>query len=278
MPELPDVEFARRQLERWLGGATITSVRSTDRRILRPASPEAFARALVGQKVSGIQRHGKWLRILLADGARVFSHLGMTGAWVERPRESPEAKAERARIDVVRRGQSRSVRYVDPRRFGRLVVSDDDIPEWLALGPDPLVDGVRAGRLVEALGGSRRPIKDVLMDQTILAGIGNILATEALWYARLDPQSPSDALSRADIGRLARGLGTALRRALAVREPAGEDGWEEVFRVYGREDAPCPRCGAPLRRTVLAGRTTTFCERCQERRKSPGSRGAPSRR
>ena len=228
MPELPDVEFARRQLERWLRGATITSVRSTDRRILRPR-PRTRSPARLGQKVDAIQRHGKWLRILLADGARVFSHLGMTGAWVERPLRSPEAAAERARIDVVRRGQSRSVCYVDPRRFGRLVVSDDDIPEWLALGPDPLVDGIRADRLAEALGGSRRPIKNALMDQSILAGVGNILATEALWYARLDPRSPSSALSRKDIGRLVRGLGTALRLALAAGEPSKDGRTSSAF-------------------------------------------------
>lgn len=264
MPELPDVEFARRQLERWLRGATITNAHSTDRRILRPRSPHEFAHSVMGRRVDAIARRGKWLRILLADGGRIFSHLGMTGAWIARPLSSPEAAAERARVDVVRRGQQRSICYLDPRRFGRLIVNKDDIPEWCALGPDPLVDGIRADRLAEALGRSRRSVKSALMDQSILAGVGNILATEALWYARIDPRSPSSALSRKDIGRLVRGLGTALRLALAAGEPS--KGREDVIRVYGRRDSPCPRCGSPLRRVVLAGRTTTFCERCQERR------------
>jgi formamidopyrimidine-DNA glycosylase len=104
------------------------------------------------------------------------------------------------------------------------------------------------------------------MDQTILAGLGNILVTEALWRARIDPRSRGDALSRADVVELARALGSELRRELAVREAAKDGEWEDVFSVYGRTGQPCPRCGAPIRRIVLSGRGTTFCPRCQARR------------
>lgn len=267
MPELPDVEIARRQLSRWLRGATITQARSTDRRILRPGSPEAFATALEGRTVRDVERRGKWLKILLADGTRVFSHLGMTGAWVERPAGSREARSEHARIDVERRGRPTSVRYLDPRRFGRLVVGAKDIPEWLELGPDPLVDGLRADTLAAMLDRSRRPVKVALMDQTMLAGIGNILAIETLWRARIDPRSPAGALSRADVGALVRALHTVLRRALAPRARQASDEWGGAIRIYGRRGSPCPRCGAPLKRILLGGRTTTFCARCQRLRK-----------
>jgi formamidopyrimidine-DNA glycosylase len=264
MPELPDVEVARRRLQHGLRGATINAAYSRDRRILRPLSPGVFTRALVGRTVEDVRRRGKWLKVLLDDGTRVFSHLGMTGWWIERSCDSPKQLSERARIDVSRNGRPCwSVRYLDSRRFGRLVVAKDDITEWHALGPDPLIDGVGVSSLARALARSRRAIKIALMDQTILAGIGNILATEALWHARIDPRSRSNALTRADIGKLRRGLGTALRRELAARESMDEDERQDAFSVYGRSGSPCPRCGSLIARMVIAGRTTAFCKRCQ---------------
>jgi formamidopyrimidine-DNA glycosylase len=269
MPELADVEVARRRLESWLAGTTITRARSADARILRPGSPAAFSRALAGRSVREVSRRGKWLRLLLSDGARMFSHLGMTGWWVQRECGSPKERSERGRIDVERRGRCVSVRYLDSRRFGRLVVSKEDIPEWLALGPDPLGDGVEPDQLAKRLGRNRRPIKSALMDQAVLAGVGNILATEALFRARIDPRSPSGALSRADIGTLVRALRATIERDLARKTSSGpsergcEDEADGDFLVYGRQGAPCPRCGRPLDRVVLGGRGTTFCGHCQ---------------
>jgi len=268
MPELADVEIIRQRLEKALGGATITAAQSNDRRILRPQTPLSFTRALVGRTVEEVGRSGKWLRLELDDGTRLFSHLGMTGWWVEHERDDPKQKAERARIDFARDdGRESSVRYVDSRRFGRLIAAKDEIPEWIALGPDPLVDGIDVKKLAVALARSRRAVKDAVMDQSILAGIGNILAIEALWHARIDPRSSSDALSRADVGTLARGLKTALRRELKARAGATRpDEWQDVFSVYGRAGAPCPRDGSPIARIVIGGRTTTFCRTCQIRR------------
>lgn len=265
MPELPDVEFVRWRLDRALRGATITVARSKDRYVLRPESPGSFARALVGRTVRGVERRGKWLRVELDDGGRLFSHLGMTGWWQVRGYDGPEERFERARIDVTRKGRRSSLRYVDSRRFGRLRATRDDIAEWSALGPDPLGGGLRVRRLAPALAGSRRGVKEALMDQTFLAGIGNILATEGLWYARIDPRSRSAALSRADVMKLARGLKRAIRKQLATRE-GPEDAWHDVFAIYGRSGKPCPRCGATIARTVIGGRTTTFCPRCQVRK------------
>jgi formamidopyrimidine-DNA glycosylase len=213
---------------------------------------------------------------MLDDGARLFCHLGMTGWWVVCDLDSPKHRSERARIDVVRDdGRSESVRYLDSRRFGRLIVAKDDIPEWQALGPDPLVDGIHPAPLAGALSGTRRAVKDALMDQSVLAGIGNILATEALWRARIDPRSRSNALSRADVGKLVRALGTVLGHELGVRESSGDDdSWRDVFSVYGHAGAPCPRCAAPIASVVIGGRTTAFCKRCQVRPASkPRRRG-----
>jgi formamidopyrimidine-DNA glycosylase len=266
MPELPDVEVVRLRLDGVLRGATVTAAASKDRRILRPGAPAGFGRALVGRKVSEVARRGKWLRLALGDGGRLFCHLGMTGWWVEREPEAAAERTERARIDVRRGRARRSVRYLDGRRFGRLVVARDDIPEWRALGPDPLADGIDVDRLAELLARSRRPVKDTLMDQGVLAGIGNILATEALWHARLDPRTPGKTLSHAEVVRVARGLGTALRHEMKVRLGAKDDEWRDVFAVYGHAGAPCPRCRTPIERVVLSGRGTTFCPTCQPER------------
>lgn len=270
MPELPDVEVARRRLDHALRGATITRAHSADRRILRPKPPRALSCATEGRTVRDVTRRGKWLKILLDDGGRFFSHLGMTGWWVERDANAPPERSERARIDVVREdGRTASARYLDARRFGRLIVADRDIDECSALGPDPLADGIDATALAATLAKSSRPIKDVIMDQTILAGVGNILATEALWHARIDPRSRSNALTRADVGRLVRGLGKAIGEELDVRMAAGTDEWRDIFAVYGHAGQRCPRCGSTIARVVIGGRTTAFCKTCQVRRGTP---------
>jgi formamidopyrimidine-DNA glycosylase len=270
MPELPDVEVARRRLDHALRGATITRAHSADRRILRPKSPSALSRATEGRTVRDVSRRGKWLKVLLDDGGRLFSHLGMTGWWVERDANAPTERSERARIDVVREdGRNASVRYLDSRRFGRLIVADRDIDEWNTLGPDPLADGIDATALAATLAKSRRAIKDVIMDQTILAGVRNIVATEALWHARIDPRSRSNALTRADVSKLVRGLGKAIGEELDVRMAAGTDQWSDVFAVYGHTGQPCPRCGSTIARVVIGGRSTAFCKTCQVRRGAP---------
>jgi formamidopyrimidine-DNA glycosylase len=258
MPELPDVEIARRNLERWMDGATILTARCADRHLLRPTSPRILAHTLTGKKVEEVERKGKWLRLSLNDGGRLFSHLGMTGDWVNVAIEAPRQRFERGRFDVKRRGRMSSVRYLDMRRFGRLIAASDDIPEWGALGPDPLVDGLDPRVLSRALSKSGRTVKEVLMDQTVLAGIGNILATEALWMARIDPRSASRALRPPDVRATARGLRRTIARELADRATE--------FFVYGRAGEPCPRCGVPLASVILGGRTSVYCPTCQVRR------------
>ncbi len=161
------------------------------------------------------------------------------------------------------------MRYLDPRQFGRLVPSPDGAPiaEWRALGRDPLADGLDAAWLGEALRGRRGPVKLALMDQSLLAGVGNIQATEALWRAKIHPARPAGDLDRRAVARLVEGILGSLRDTLAAEDGpeltyVEEAGAPNPFAVYGRAGEPCPRCPA-LVRDVLGGRGTVFCPRCQ---------------
>jgi formamidopyrimidine-DNA glycosylase len=249
-------------LQRWLVGATVTDAGCTDSRLTRPKAPRAFAGTLVGRTFERVARKGKWLRLETNDGGKVFSHLGMTGDWRRAAARAPTLRFERARIDVVRRGVASSVRYVDARRFGRLIAACEDIADWTALGPDPLADGIDVRRFSEALA-RRRAVKEIVMDQRVLAGVGNILATEALWIARVDPRSRGEALRPADARAIAKGIRRAIARELA--DASGER--TGTFAIYGRAGKPCPRCGTRLSSVVLGGRTSVFCSDCQVRRR-----------
>ncbi len=269
MPELPEVEIAARNLTRWLRGKTITSAHIPESRVLRGRSARAITAALVGRKVLRVDRRGKWLRLSLDDDKKLFLHFGMSGRVVRRATSAPAERSERARVDVGATPASRaSIRYLDPRMFGHLSIESEDVAAWTELGPDPLVDGIDTRTFAEALGRSSRAIKDVLLDQTVLAGIGNIQATEALWLARIDPRRRARSLEVREVGALARGILRSIGETLArdaspevvyVRDAAADN----PFRIYGRAGEPCPRCGAPLARVVQGGRATVFCPGCQ---------------
>src|SRR5882672_903004 len=262
MPELPDVEIARQDLGRWVVGATVTAAYCGDPYLARPTSPRVFERTLVGRTVDSVQRKGKWLRLVLDDGGRLFSHLGMTGEWVHVAIDAPEERFERARIDVTRGGRSSSVRYIDTRRFGRLIAARRDVLEWTSLGPDPVADGIDLNVLSKVFAERRRPVKEILMDQRVLAGIGNILATESLWIARVDPRSLGRSLRPGDVRAIARGIRRAIGRELARRRRHRTRAADSFF-VYGHAGEPCPRCGTQLESITLGGRTTVLCRRCQ---------------
>jgi formamidopyrimidine-DNA glycosylase len=271
VPELPEVEHARRTLELWMLGAVIERASVQDARILDDGTkPATVTRALTGAHVTAIQRRGKWLRIDLDSGARLFSHLGMTGKWVRATVDDETLPFEKVRLDVRARAR-RSVRYLDPRLFGRFVVvgkSQRDLPVWSALGPDPLVDGIDLDALAAQLARRKLPIKPTLLDQTVLAGVGNIQATEALFTARIDPRRPARDLSRKEIGALARAITRSIARTIAMQDCptiqyVEEAGAPNPFVIYGNEGTPCPRCKEPLAKMVLAGRGTVFCTHCQ---------------
>jgi formamidopyrimidine-DNA glycosylase len=265
MPELPEVEHNRRNLERWIGGARITAARPFDPRIVRPLSRRAFTRAVRGRLVARVERRGKWIRIALDDRSKLFIHLGMTGWFEPVAAGAPPLRFERVRVEVTRRGSTAAVAYTDPRRWGRIVLARDDIATWSALGPDPLAEGIDPIALAAKLARRKKStIKEALLEQRVLAGIGNIQAIEALWKAKIDPRSRAGALTQSDVRALARALHWTIERTLADLAK-GEDGAPNPFRVYGRKGEPCPRCRTTLRWIELAGRTTTFCPGCQRR-------------
>lgn len=271
MPELPEVEVGARNLRTWARGADIVRVVVPRTRVVRGQAPATIARALDGRRVVAVDRRGKWLRIILDDDSRAFSHFGMSGRWVRRDVDLEPMRSERLRIDVKKRGRVTSLRYVDPRMFGRFVVARDDLAAWTALGPDPLVDGVDGPALLRAIAGKKRAIKEVLMDQVVIAGIGNIQATESLFRARIDPRTPAMRLDDKDARALSRAIKWSIDRTLSLEEGpeltyVEDPGAPNPFVVYGRGGAPCPRCRTTLTRIVLGGRATVLCAACQRRK------------
>ncbi len=283
MPELPEVEWAARQLRRWLGGRLLVAVRADPaaRRLFRPGHPAGFARALTGARVEQVDRHGKQLLLTLRGGGGgagkgplgVNAHLGMTGQWVALPGGEPAPRHARLSLTL---DDGRRVHYLDPRMFGRLrLVPEarfDRWPDLAALGPDPMAARIDLPRLAARLGATRRAVKVALLDQSLLAGVGSIHASEACWRARLDPRRRGDALTAAEVARLARAVRASLRFGLAGLDALGdgplvmvEQGGENPFHVYERAGARCRHagCGGTIQRLVQAGRSTYFCGRCQ---------------
>jgi formamidopyrimidine-DNA glycosylase len=277
MPELPEVEHAARTLRAWLGGRTIVRATAAETRIFRGGSARDFTRLLPGHRLDRLDRRGKYLLFTFDGGLGMLGHLGMTGKWVRR---TPQAPSGRRRVPkhshaALILDDGSALHYVDPRLFGQLGLviegAVSEHPTIRALGPDALVDGVDAARLHAALRRSARPIKVALLDQSVLAGIGNIYATEALFHAGIHPSRPSKSLSLDEASRLAVELRAAIDRALAGMVGEGEEiaylsqgrGVENRFVIYDRAGSACPRCGRTLEKVTIGGRTSAFCPGCQ---------------
>jgi formamidopyrimidine-DNA glycosylase len=244
VPELPDVEGFRRYLARHAQGRRIRRVEVPDHAIVRNRGAESLGRALAGSRFAEPDRHGKWL-IAPVGRVELLLHFGMTGElrWADDSRD--RHRHDRA-IFVCETGE---LRYNNMRRFGGI---------WLAR------DRSERDRVTELMRGRRGGIKAALMDQRLLAGVGNLLSDEILWRARVHPSTPVPALSPRALNH----LHTALRETVSEstrygRVPHGER-W--LTRVRDSRDAHCPRCGTRLRRGTIAGRTACWCPRCQRRR------------
>jgi len=269
MPELPEVEIASRQLRGWLQGRRIVSARAEKSRVIRGQTQARFA-ALAGHRLTGIERSGKWMLLSFDGGEGLLSHLGMTGKWIRRRADEPRPAHVRASLTLE---GGHAVDYRDMRLFGRLIRGKTEqlrtLPALRALGPDPL-GGIDVERLHGMLARTRRSMKEALMDQRTLAGLGNIQVSEALYRARIDPQRPAISMTRAETERLAAAIGDSLRATLKGEdspEPITyvEEGGENVFLVYDRAGESCGNCGTPIRRIVQGGRSTYFCPHCQPR-------------
>jgi formamidopyrimidine-DNA glycosylase len=288
MPELPEVETIRRQLEPALGGRRIQSVQVLDERWTRPGPPADVERALAGRRIEGVERRGKYLLLRLEGGRTLAMHLRMTGnLLLDTGEGSPELRHLRA---VIRLEGGPRLLFTDARRFGQAVVLDDgDMDEYFAarLGVEPLSGRLTAEELCRLASGRRAPLKSFLLNQLGVAGIGNIYADEALHRAKLHPLSPAGSLKPDDCEQLRLGIVEALEAGLRsggasvddYRDARGERGsMQDEFLVHGREGQPCPRCGAEIRRIVVAGRSTYFCPSCQRRlRRRPRRRAARRR-
>lgn len=272
MPELPEVEHARRWLARRVEGHVLRAVIVADPSAIRTrlssrpadADPSAGERlgALVGRRFLAPRRIGKRLALPL-DAGGLLAHLGMTGRFVART--SPPTHG---RVGLVV-GDGAPLWFDDPRRFGCLAVTDDpDAALAEGLGPDALDAPLLPDALARALAGAPT-LKAALLDQARLAGIGNIQAVEALWIAGLAPDRRPNDVPADGYARLATALQETLRRTLALAAADEElvyvssDRARNPFQVYGRAGAPCPRCGAPLSSNKLQGRTTVSCPACQ---------------
>src|SRR6266404_360978 len=275
MPELPEVEIASRQLRAWLKGRRVVSARAERSRVIRGQTPARFA-SLAGHRLTDIERFGKWMLLLFDGGEGLVSHLGMTGKWIRRRAEDPPPSHVRASLTL---DDGNAVDYRDMRLFGRLIRGKTaelrQSAGLRALGPDPL-DGIDVDRLHSVLARTRRTMKEALMDQRTLSGLGNIQVSESLHRAKIDPQRPALSMTRAETERLADAIGDSLTATLREEdspEPITyvEEGGENVFLVYDREGQPCTTCTTPIRRIVQGGRSTFYCPVCQPRWRARGT-------
>jgi formamidopyrimidine-DNA glycosylase len=262
MPELPEVEYAAAVARRVAVGRTITSVR-----VLHPSQrrslPARDAKSLVGDRIVDVRRRGKSQRFTLASGRELHVHFRMTGDWLE-PGPGSLPRTVRA---VLTFDDGSRLALDDPRALSVLslcVATGDD-----SLGPDALDRALTPAELGQALATRRIPIKVALLDQRLVAGIGNIYASEALWRARLDPRTPANKVKADRLPVLLRAVRATLTAALKRQEryysSSGDRSNDSRFAVYDREGEPCRRCRTPIKRITQTARSTYFCPNCQRR-------------
>lgn len=292
MPELPEVETVRRGLEPWLKGARIDKV-TLNRADLRFPFPQGLAAALEGQSVTHVGRRAKYLLMTISNGKTLLSHLGMTGSWrfaehgIDKPPRYYEPGTEPKHDHMIwqlshpEHGESHLI-YADPRRFGFIDLYDDlaASPYLEGLGPEPLGNDFSAAGMAAAFRGKKAPIKAALLDQRIVAGLGNIYVAEALHRAHILPDIEARSLVRADgtpkpaLDALAGAIREVLIAAIEVggstirdfRSVEGAGYFQHNFAVYDREGDPCPAplCTGIVRRIVQSGRSTFYCPVCQK--------------
>ena len=278
MPELPEVETVRRGLESRLIDATITDVLVRERR-LRWHIAADFETRLRGQRIVAVERRSKYLlfRLIGAGKSTLLAHLGMTGSFILHRGESATAVKTHDHVDVLLAGRKESLvlRYNDPRRFGSLHFFrgfDGDQPLLARLGPEPLTDALTGAHLYAETRRRSGSIKQALMDNTLVVGVGNIYANESLFRAGIHPNRGANRVSLARYERLAREVKAVLAEAIAAGgstlrdfvNTAGEPGYFQLdYFVYGRDGQPCKVCATPLKLMRQGGRAMVFCAVCQ---------------
>lgn len=262
MPELPEVEYAARRLREAVLGHTIARVA-----VLHPSPrrrlPAAAQQALIGERIERVERRAKVQLVHLTSGALLEVHFRMTGDWEFTALHEPPPPLERVRLETA---EGTRISLVDGRAFGFVARHAPGAFPGVEAGPEPLGDDFTVDAFRAALARRRGPIKPALLDQKLVAGVGNIYASEALWEARIHPQAPAHTLSRARVERLRDAIRVVLETAPSGRYYARDDFAErEFWRVYGRDGDPCRRCDSAIVRLPQAGRSTYYCRRCQRR-------------
>ena len=277
MPELPEVETVRRGLVDHVVGRTIESVELGRPRAYRRVGPERLTSGLIGRTVVAVERRGKYLLAPLDSNETLMVHLRMSGQLLVQSASTPRLPHTHV---VLQLSSGVEIRFVDPRTFGEVVVFGPDeteavVPELMRLGPDPLVDEFDDDVLRRSLARTRRALKAALLDQSVVAGIGNIYGDEILHRARLNPRRPADRTNRAQMRRLATAVIDVLEEAVAAGgstlrdaqyvDPLGRTGsFQDRHRVYGRTGTVCVTCGrGRVKSAVIGGRTSHWCGVCQ---------------
>jgi formamidopyrimidine-DNA glycosylase len=273
LPELPEAETIARGLDAAIAGRRIERIKIHREEVVEPMSPAAFRRRLRSRRVLSVGRRAKWIAALLEDGGRWVTQLRMTGRFTWAPparlRSEPHLSASFAIED-----DGGVIRFYDTRRFGRMWVLNER--QWAELdtrlGVEPLSETFSPKLLASLLKNSRAPIRNWLLDQTRVAGVGNIYAVEACYRARIDPHRPAGSLERNEVRRLHNAIRKVLGEAVErrgttfsdYRDVLGGGGdFQNVLRAYGREGERCRRCGGHIERVVLAGRSAFLCPGCQ---------------
>lgn len=280
MPELPEVETIKREVALRIEGERIERViippDPRGCRVIRryPSRPK-FLRRLAGRKIVSVGRRAKYLLFYLDDGRTLILHLGMSGQLLFRSDDGPLFSHTRL---IIRFAGGTELCFVDPRKFGEAYLfsqaEEDTRVNPFALGPEPLDCGYQAEQLGKSLERRRGPIKAVLLDQQVVAGLGNIYTDEALYRSGIHPLRPALTLTEKEIERLLTSIREVLREAIECRGTSASDrqyvttagtlgSFQERLDVYQRPNLPCPRCGAPIATAKIAGRTAHFCPECQ---------------
>jgi formamidopyrimidine-DNA glycosylase len=273
MPELPEVETIRRDLEPLLVGRRIerVTIHAGAERLAVTHEPRELERALEGRRVDGLGRHGKYLLATLDDGWTWVLHLRMTGSLVHAPAAAEVDRFERARILL---DDGSSLRFNDMRKFGTWHLVEEPGDAMPRIGPDALSEEFSVAYLRDALARRTAPVKNALLDQRVAAGVGNIYADEACWIAQIDPRTSCDRIGPRRVARLHAAVRLTLEQSLGdrgssfsdYRDGLGGEGMHHIHvHVFRREGQPCERCGSTIRKTHLGGRGTHYCPGCQRR-------------
>ncbi|MFA4966753.1 MAG: bifunctional DNA-formamidopyrimidine glycosylase/DNA-(apurinic or apyrimidinic site) lyase [Candidatus Margulisiibacteriota bacterium] len=263
MPELPEVETVRQDILPHLKGKTIKAVAIKDVRVIKGISASSFKRSVIGERIEDIERRAKYLLFRMRSGKYMMVHLGMTGRLLLSPDKYVKVS--------LKLSGNKMLYYSDLRLFGKLKFFNN-YPE-LMLGPEPLSKEFSFDVLKEILKGRKAPIRSILLDQKLIAGLGNIYVLESLFNSGIDPRRPAKSLKDHEIKKLHKEIKAVLIKALGhrgtsfswYRDAKGKKGGFQLkLNVYGKKGEPCPRCKTPIKRISIGNRGTYFCPKCQK--------------